>query len=297
MDPQVATYLEQMAALNLPTIAEQGVEAARAMTDERAGAMFGPSEDVHAVEDIEVDGVHVRLYAPAADPGLPVVVYLHGGGWVIGSLESHDALCRALTNRTGVRVAAVDYRMAPEHRFPAAVDDCWAVTRWAFGQSGSVAVAGDSAGGNLAAVMAIRARDAGLRLAQQVLTYPVTDHRFDTTSYVANGEGYGLTVDSMRWYWDQYLGGADGSHPDASPLRAASLAGVAPALVQVCALDVLRDEGVAYAERLRAAGVPTVLTEYDGMVHGFIRMPAVLDRARDGIGEVAAALRKALLPD
>jgi acetyl esterase len=223
-----------------------------------------------------------------------MVVYFHGGGWVIGSLESHDALCRALTNRAGVRVAAVNYRLAPEHLFPAAVDDSWAVTRWAFGQTPMVAVAGDSAGGNLAAVMAIRARDAGLRLAHQVLVYPVTDYRFDTQSYVTNGEGYGLTTSGMRWFWDQYLGGGDGASADASPLRAASLEGVAPALVMVCELDVLRDEGVAYAERLRAAGVPTTLTEYDGMIHGFIRMPALLDRAWNGIDEMSSTLRTAL---
>jgi len=297
IDPQARAYLDQVAALGLPPTELQTPEQARAMIDERSDALFGPREDVHAVEDLEVAGVPIRLYAPAAGTDLPVVVYLHGGGWVVGSLDSHDGLCRALANRAGCRVAAVHYRLAPEHRFPAAVDDCWAVTRWAFEQASRVAVAGDSAGGNLAAVMALRARDAGLRLAHQVLIYPVTDHRFDTASYAANATGYGLTAAGMRWFWDHYLGGADGAHPDASPLRAPSLAGVAPALVVVCGLDPLRDEGVAYAGRLREAGVPARLSEYDGMIHGFVRMSAVIDRSRDVQDEVALALRSAFSPD
>jgi acetyl esterase len=160
-----------------------------------------------------------------------------------------------------------------------------------------VAVAGDSAGGNLAAVMALRARDAGLPLAHQALVYPVIDHRFDTPSYAANADGYGLTQAGMRWYWDHYLGGADGADPDASPLRAESVAGVAPALVMVCGLDPLRDEGVAYAERLRAAGVPVEVSEYRDMIHGFLRMSAVIDRSREAQTEVGLALRAALTAD
>jgi acetyl esterase len=297
IDPQAKAYLDQMAALGLPAVDQQTPEEARAMTEERSGALFGPSEDVGTVDDVQIGGVPVRLYTPAGGDDLPIVVYFHGGGWVIGSLETHDGLARALANRSGCRLAAVHYRLAPEHRFPAAVDDCWTVTRWAFEQGPRVAVAGDSAGGNLAAVMALRARDAGLPLAYQALVYPVTDYRFDTPSYAANSDGYGLTQTGMRWYWDQYLGGADGAHPDASPLRAASLSGVAPALVLVCGLDPLRDEGVAYAERLRAAGVPVRLSEYGDMIHGFLRMSAVIDRSRDAQDEVATALRAALTAD
>jgi acetyl esterase len=252
---------------------------------------------VASVGDVEVAGVPVRLYAPSPDGGLPMVVYAHGGGWVVGSLHTHDGICRALANRTGCRIAAVDYRLAPEHRFPAAVDDTWAVTRWALDQAPVVAVAGDSAGANLAAVVALRARDRGLRLALQALVYPVLDHRFDTASYTANADGYGLTRSGMEWYWDHYLGDADGAHPEASPLRAPSLAGVAPALVVVCELDPLRDEGVAYAGLLRAAGVPTRLLEYEGMIHGFVRMPASIDRGRQALDEVGRALREALTPD
>ena len=294
IDPQAQAYLDRMAALGLPPTEAQTPEAARAMAEERAAVLFGPSEDVHAVEDLDVGGVPIRLYAPEAGTDTPLIVYFHGGGWVIGSLDTHDGLCRGLANRTGCRVAAVHYRLAPEHRFPAAVEDSWTVTRWAFEQTPRVAVAGDSAGGNLAAVVALRARDAGLRLAHQTLVYPVIDYRFDTASYAANANGFGLTLAGMRWYWDLYLGAADGAHPDASPLRAASLAGVAPALVMVCGLDPLRDEGVAYAERLRAAGVPVRLSEYPDMIHGFLRMSAVIDRSRVAQDEVAAALRAAL---
>jgi acetyl esterase len=297
IDPQAKAYLERTAALGLPPTQDQTPEQARATAEERAPALFGPREDVHAVEDFEVEGVPVRLYAPSADLDSPIVVYFHGGGWVIGSLDTHDGLTRALTNRSGCRVAAVHYRLAPEHRFPAAVDDCWTVTRWAFEQTPRVAVAGDSAGGNLAAVMALRARDFGLRLAHQVLVYPVIDHRFDTASYAANSSDYGLTLAGMRWYWDLYLGDADGAHPDASPVRAASFAGVAPALVVVCGLDPLRDEGVAYADGLRAAGVPVRVIEYEDMIHGFLRMPAVIDRSRAAQDEVARTLRAALAAD
>ena len=294
IDPQAKAYLDRMAALGLPPTEQQTPVEARAMAEAGAPALFGPAEDVHAVEDLEVGGVPVRLYAPAGGVSLPVVVYFHGGGWVFGSLDTHDGLARAIANRSGCRVAAVHYRLAPEHRFPAAVEDCWTVTRWAFEQASRVAVAGDSAGGNLAAVTALRAREAGLQLAHQVLVYPVLDHRFDTSSYTASGEGYGLTLAGMRWYWDLYLGGADGAHPEASPLRAESLAGVAPALVVVCGLDPLRDEGVAYAERLSAAGVPVRLSEYVGMIHGFLRMSAVIDRSRDVQDEVSRTLRAAL---
>jgi len=297
LDPQAKAYLDRMVELGVPPVDQLTPAEARVMAEERSDVLFGPKEDVHAVEDFEVGGVPVRLYGPEAADRLPVVVYFHGGGWVIGSLDTHDGLCRALANRAGCRVAAVDYRLAPEHRFPAAVDDSWAVTRWAFEQTTPVAVAGDSAGGNLAAVMALRARDAGFRLAAQVLVYPVLDHDLDRPSYRAKADGYGLTRAGMRWFWDHYLGGADGAHPDASPLRAQSVAGIAGGLVVVCEHDPLRDEGVAYADRLREAGVPVRLSEYAGMIHGFARMPAVIDRADEMMDEIARTLRGAFSPD
>lgn len=295
LDPQARSYLDRMADLGLRPANELSVDEARRQLEDSSQLLFGPKQSVGGIEDIDVEGVPVRLYTPATGESERMAVYMHGGGWVVGSIETHDGTCRAIASRSGCRVASVGYRLAPENRFPAAVDDCWTVTRWASGQARSVAVAGDSAGGNLAAVMALRARDAGLPLVCQVLVYPVTDRRFDTTSYVRNAEGYGLTLDAMRWYWDHYLPPRD--HPEASPLRAASLAGLAPALVVVCEYDALRDEGVAYAERLRQAGVPVQLSEYEGMIHGFVRMAAIIDRTQDLLDEIAGYLGDALTLD
>src|SRR5215831_9228637 len=293
LDPQARSYLDRMVELGLRPSEELSVAEARKQAQDGAPVLFGPKESVAAIEDTEVDGVPVRLYTPAAADGERLVVYFHGGGWVIGSLDTHDGSCRALANRSGSRVASVGYRLAPEHRFPAAVEDCWTVTRWALDQKAAVAVAGDSAGGNLAAVMALRARDQGQPLVGQALVYPVTDWQFDTASYAHNADGYGLTLPAMRWFWDHYLGGADGRHPEASPLRAESLAGLAPALVVVCEFDPLRDEGVAYAEQLQEAGVPVRLSEYEGMIHGFVRMPAMIDRSQDLLHELGRFLADA----
>jgi acetyl esterase len=287
-----------MEKLGQRAVHELSPEAARAQSEANAAALAGETEEVASTADLEVGGVRVRSYLPAAAPvqggDLPLVVFIHGGGWVVGSLDAADGVCRALANRVPCRLISVDYRLAPEHPFPAAVEDCWSVTRWAFEQSARVAVAGDSAGGNLAAVMALRARDAGLPLAFQLLIYPVTDHSFDTASYSANASGFGLTELAMRWYWDKYLAGSHGGHPEASPLRAEDVSGAAPALVVVCQYDPLRDEGVAYAERLRAAAVPVRLTEYEGMIHGFFALRSVIDRADTVLDESAAALREAL---
>ena len=293
LDPQVQRYLERIAALAPTPLEELTPEAARAQAEAEAPALFGPKEDVANVVDEEMAGVPVRSYLSAGAADFPAFVYFHGGGWVQGSLETHDGLCRALANRVPCRVVAVHYRLAPEHRFPAAVEDAWAVTQSLAGGGGPVAVGGDSAGGNLAAVVALRARDARLPLAFQVLIYPVTDHDLDTPSYLAKATGFGLTREGMRWFWNHYLGDADGANPAASPLRAGDFEGLAPALVVVCEHDVLRDEGVAYAERLRDRGVQVQLSEYRGMIHGFARMPALIDRARDLHNEVAAALRQA----
>jgi acetyl esterase len=294
LDPQAEAYLARMAALGLRPVDQLTPEEARAQTEAGADALFGPREPVASVQDVEVEGVPVRLYTPVDRPGLPMLVYAHGGGWVVASLETHDGVCRALANRSGCRVASVGYRLAPRHRFPAAVEDCWAVTRWAFEQAPAVAVAGDSAGGNLAAVVALRARDQGLPLALQVLVYPVVDPALATESMTANATGYGLTRDAMRWYWDHYLGDGERAHPEANLARATSLAGAAPALVVVCEYDVLRDEAIEYAARLREAGVRVRLSEYEGMVHGIIRTAAHTDRTQDLLDEVAAAVREAV---
>jgi acetyl esterase len=269
--------------------------------DAAAPDLFGPLDDVGSVVEQTLPGpggpLRVRIYEAAGTRPFPVVVYLHGGGWVVGSFETHDGVCRALAARTPCIVVAVDYRLAPEHRFPAALEDAWAATAWVAEHAASlggdperIAVGGDSAGGTLATACAMRARDRGLRLALQLLVYPAADHRFDTPSYEECAEGYGLTRDALRWYWAQYLGSDDGSAPEASPLRASDLAGLAPACVFTAEYDPLRDEGEAYAARLEAAGVPVRLSRCEGLIHGFFRMPGTIPRANAVLDEAAEAL-------
>ena len=303
LDPQAQAYLDGLAAAGALPHDQLSVEEARRLTEQGAAAVFGPKDRVGSVVDRALPGpVRVRIYEPpGSERPLPALVYFHGGGWVVGSLDSHDGPCRALAARTPCVVVAVDYRLAPENRFPAAVEDAWAATAWVAEHAASIgadprriAVGGDSAGGNLAAVVALRARDHGLSLALQLLVYPVTDRSFDTPSYRECASGYFLTLDSMRWFWDHYLGpDGDGADPEASPLRAADLAGVAPGLVVTAEYDPLRDEGEAYARRLEEAGVPVTLSRYDGMIHGFYRMAAAMDRTQDALNESAAALRTA----
>lgn len=257
------------------------------------------------VEDRTVPGpggpIPVRLYTPDVARPCPVLVFFHGGGWVLGDLETHDVPCRELANAAGCMVIAVDYRLAPEHKFPAASEDAFAATKWVAENAESIsvdpkriAVGGDSAGGNLAAAVALMAKDrGGPALAYQLLVYPITNHAFGSDSYVENADGYGLSRDGMKWFWEQFLASAaDGAHPYASPLLAPELRGLPPALVITAEYDPLRDEGEAYAERLRQAGVTVKCSRYDGMIHGFFRSP-VLDPARTGIREAAAALRAA----
>ena len=218
-----------------------------------------------------------------------------------GDLDSHDSLCRTLAARSGSVVVAVGFRLAPEHIFPAAIVDAWAAVQWLAGNGASLgidplrlAAGGDSAGGALAATVAVKARDSGLPLRLQVLVYPITDCDFSTDSYDECADGFGLTLDTMAWFWNLYAPGDLRFDPDAAPLRAENLAGVAPALVVAAEYDVLRSEGEAYAARLAAAGVPTTYSPYAGMMHGFFRMPGVVERANVAIDEVAAAVRTAL---
>jgi acetyl esterase/lipase len=302
LDPQARAYLDRMRELGLPGIGEVPPDEARAVQDDAAATVFGPVPDI-AWENRSLPGpageIPVRVYSPSAEPA-PVLVYFHGGGWVLGSLNTHHGVCATLARLSGCVVCSVDYRMAPEHRFPAALDDAWAVTTWVAehpddvgGRPGALALGGDSAGGNLAAVCALKARDASLPIALQLLVYPVTDADFETSTYREFADGYFLTRYSMHWFWDHYLPDGERFQPDASPLRADDVSGTAPALVITAEFDPLRDEGDAYARRLEEAGVPVTLSRYDGMIHGFFRMPAVMDKANDALAEAAAALKAA----
>jgi acetyl esterase len=305
LDPQAQRLIDAMAALNLKPVEESTVEEARESIRARTPAL-GPFEDVAAVVDhrVPVAGgeITVRAYSPGGRGPHPALVYYHGGGWVIGDLYTHDGICRSLANAARCAVLSVDYRLAPEWKYPVAADDSYAALEWAVANAARleidprrIAVGGDSAGGNLATVVALMARErSGPALVHQVLIYPVTDHDLNTRSYVENATGYVLTREGMRWFWNHYLGrDAQGREPHASPLRASSLAGLPPALVITAEYDPLRDEGEAYAARLRDAGVPVTLTRYPGMFHGFIRMTRFLDQARIAHDEIASSLQKA----
>jgi acetyl esterase len=281
--------------------------------DERVGMMRigwgmflamagGEKEPVFATEDHDADGVPVRIYRPSSDPDLPVLVVFHGGGWVIGNVEEFDGIARQLANASEAIVVSVDYRLAPEHPYPAPLDDSWRAVQWTLahaaelgGDATRLALGGDSAGGNLAAVCALRARDAGIPVALQALIYPVCDCDFETGSYTENAEGYFLDRDEMQWFFDCYTDGGrhDPADPAISPRRATNLAGVAPALVLTAEYDPLRDEGEAYAAQLRAAGVDVETKRYDGLIHGFFGCPGAFDASRDAMTLVGTALKRA----
>jgi acetyl esterase len=312
LDPQARAVIDLVIKSGRPPYHALSPKEARQLFRDTRAACVPPAPGIGAVKDVTIDTeagpIPARLYRPAGVPAaarLPALVFFHGGGWVIGDLETHDVLCRQLTAEAGIAVVAVDYRLAPEHRFPAAVEDAWAATRWiaAHGaelgiDGGRLAVGGDSAGGTLATVVALLARDHGApSLALQVLVYPVTDVAAESASYRDFADGFMLTRDSMRWFIGHYLPG-DGDRRDwrASPLRAPSLAGVAPALVVTAGFDPLRDEGEAYARRLREAGVRVDALCYGGMVHGFVPMGRLLATGNRAVAHVAAALREALQP-
>ena len=303
LDPQARIVLDQMANAGGPPINELSVEEAR-QASALLNAMQGDPEPVAGVEDRMLPGpgsdIPVRIYTPSGKGPLPVLLYFHGGGWVLGDIESSDPLCRALANASGCIVISVDYRLAPEHPFPAAVDDAYYATQWAAanaadfsGDPSRIAVSGDSAGGNLAAVVSQIARDRGEPTIKfQLLIYPATDAACNTPSHSENADDYFLTKNAMRWFWNHYVqNDADRKHPHASPLRADDLSGLPPALVITAEFDPLRDEGEQYAERMRTVGTAVQLTRYDGMIHGFIAMSGVIDQGKKAIQQSAEALR------
>lgn len=310
LHPQTRALLDLIERSGMPPAHTLSPPDARRVFRERRAFTQPDPPDVAEVRDLHAETPHaripLRLYRPAGaatGTASPALVYYHGGGWTIGDLDTHDTFCRMLANGAGCVVVSVDYRLGPEHRFPAAVDDSLAATYWvqqnaaALGIDGArIAVGGDSAGGNLAAVVALAARDAGdLAIAYQLLIYPATDMRRVAPSHVTNGEGYLLTRESVAYYHDHYIG--DPAHDldwRASPLLHPNHANLPPALVLTAGYDPLRDEGTQYAERLTAAGSKAVSVCFERQIHGFVLMGKVLDEANAAVTFCAASLREAL---
>lgn len=304
LDPQVEAFLQELEDLNAPPLETLTPEEARLNNIKTKQRLGGVSESVAKVEDHQVPtdevNIPIRIYKPEGEAPFPVFVFFHGGGWVTGDLDTHDALCRSICNATPCMVVAVDYRLAPEHKFPAAVEDAIAATQWVFdhitsfgGNPEKVAIGGDSAGGTLATVVAQHLKG----IIYQVLIYPVIDlSNLDTESYLSFADGYLLTRNGMAWFRDHYLKNeADATHPDASPLLIEDLRKQPPALIITAEFDPLLDEAEAYAKRLKESGVSVDYVCFDGMIHAFMTLAVVIDRARDGIELCAKSLQKAFV--
>lgn len=305
LDPQVQFLLDQLAALDAPIMDALTPADVRQQMRARV-ALFGEPETVAHVEDRAIPGpqgeIPVRIYTPAGSAPFPLLVFFHGGGWVIGDIDTHDGLCRSLANRAACVVVSVAYRLAPEHKFPAAPEDCYVATQWVaehaadlHGDASRIAVAGDSAGGNLSAVIAQMARDrGGPHLSFQLLLYPATDLTMSSPSIDENAEGYYLTKADMIWFTNHYINNeGDKKDPQASPLFASNLQALPPALIITAEYDPLRDEGEAYAQKLKDTGVLVTLHRYNGVIHGFVSMAPFLDQGKLAVDECAHALRAA----
>jgi acetyl esterase len=300
--PESRAIMERAIELGLIPDEITTVEEARAK-EVRDRALMAEPPSLDAVEDVAIDApggpVPLRIYRPAGEPPPSTILYIHGGGWVLGSIDHADVDCRCLARDTGSLVISVGYRLAPEHKFPAGLDDVFAAAEWAAAHAGEhgsdpgrLALVGSSAGGNLAAALCLlAAQRGGPRIAHQVLIYPVTDFCFDTASYRDYAEGYWLELEDMRWFWDHYLETPEqGADPLASVLRARDLSGLPPATILTAGCDVLRDEAEAYGERLREAGVPVTLRPYPGQLHGFWSCGAVTSLPRRVNADIGAAL-------
>jgi acetyl esterase len=304
LDPQVQAMRLRRERDQVPPLYTMALDEARAADLASIQAASGDVLPVYQVLNEAFEGpqgrLPARVYRPAPQPGLPVLVYFFGGGWTLGTIDTCDAVCRQLANQAGCIVVAIGYRLAPEHKFPAAVDDCYAGARWVArraaqfgGDPGRIAVGGDSAGGNLAAVVSLKARDdPALHLVAQLLVYPNTDFRSTSGSMAVQADPYLFNPKSVAWYWDHYLrSDQDGDNPLASPLRATNLSDLPPALVITAEFDPLRDQAEQYAQRMSSEGVAVRLSRYPGMVHGFFCMSGELDGGRQAIGEAAEYLR------
>ena len=305
LDSQIAAVLQQFSDVPEPDYSQLDAVQYRQFSDNLLPVI--PGEPMIEVRNLRVAGaageLDARLYRPLEQDNLPLLVFFHGGGFVIGTLDTHDNLCRSLASQTGAVVVSVAYRLAPESPFPAAPLDCYAATCWLVEHAGELgidasrlALAGDSAGGNLAlAVSRLAAQRQGPKISYQCLFYPVTDARRDSASYQTFDEGYLLSAAMMGWFWQQYLESAgQGDDPLASPLRADGLAALPPTTLISAEFDPLRDEGEAFAQRLRQAGVPVRMQRCEGMIHGFISMAPFVERAAQVLSEAAADLRRAL---
>ena len=306
LDPQIQEILDFIASRNAPPIHELTPEEGRVAMLKARKVFIAEPPAIARVEDRTIPGpageIPIRIFADTKEGPLPILLFFHGGGWVVGDLDTHDDLCRRLAIHSGCLVVSVDYRLAPEAKFPAAVDDSMAALRWVAGHGAEIggdptrlAVGGDSAGGTLSAVICLLARDAGgPAIRYQLLVYPATDHDSSLPSIEENAEGYFLEVKAMEWFFEHYLRGPeDREDPRVAPLKADSLAGLPPAYVITAHYDPLRDEGEAYVDRLREAGVKVAHVRYDGMIHGFFTM-TVTDRTNEAIQAAAHALRNAL---
>ena len=307
VDPAVRTLLENLAAQGRPPLETLSPVEARAAAEEGIRAMGGTPEPVRSIEDLTIPGplgdIAIRVYTPEEPGPRPAVVYYHGGGWVVCNLDTHQVVCSAIARRAGAVVVAVDYRLAPEHKFPAAVLDAYAGLQWTVANAerlgidrNRISVGGDSAGGNLAAVVCLKSRDEkGPAIASQILVYPVTDlSSFETFSYEEFKEEHYLTRAQMEWFRNHYLADpADAKNPYASPLLAPDLSRLPRAMIILAQCDPLLDEGDAYRERLRAAGSSADSTMYVGMIHPFFTLSGVIPQASRAIDQFAEAVRRA----
>jgi acetyl esterase len=308
LDPQMKALLDQLAAGGGKPFHFGTPQEARAGINALIGLVAGAPEKVAKIEDRKIPGpagqIPVRIYTPSVTAPMGALVFFHGGGWVVGDIASHDVLCRSLANGASCVVVSVDYRLAPEHKFPAAPEDSYAATKWVSDNAASlgvdanrIAVGGDSAGGNLAAVVSQMARDrSGPKIAFQLLMYPATDWLHESASQREFTEdGYILSRADMVWFYGHYMNSdADRANPYFSPACAKSLAGLPPAYLLTCSVDPLRDEGETYADALRKAGVAVKSKRYEGVCHGFLMMPGVIDAAKGGIADCCAELVKAI---
>jgi len=306
LDPKAKALLTAIAMAGPPNFAELPPSVARQEVDVAYDRMRIPTVPVHSIRDFVVPAagrnIPVRVYHPGTTGTLPVMVYFHGGGWVFFHLDAYDPICTHLCIATGSIVVSVEYRLAPENKFPAATDDCLEATKWIFknleqwnGNPSAFFLAGDSAGANLATVTALRIRnEGGPAVRGQVLVYPVTDYlNPERGSYVEFAEDYGLTREAMKWYWDQYLASEkDADDPKVAPLAEPDLSGMPPTMVIISIYDPLRDEGMAYAQRLQEAGVEVHLSIYEDMIHGFLSYIGILPQAHQAIEEIAGWIKR-----